>query len=59
MTIEDVALAKLYVQGLTTLSNNAIIAGDINGDGVLDDSDANKIWEHIQGTDMITQVVQG
>lgn len=59
VTIEDFVLAKLYAKGLTTLSDNAIIAGDIDGDGTLSHSDANSIWAHINGTQMITQVVQG
>lgn len=59
VTIEDVALVELYVQGLTTLSEDAIMAADVTGDGVVDGFDRNKILQHIRGEQMITQVVQG
>lgn len=59
VTIEDVALVELYVQGLTTLGEDAIMSADVTGDGVVDGFDENKILQHIRGEQMITQVIQG
>ena len=56
--IRDVLAVNLSVLGTIKLTGDALTAADTNNDGKVDTLDTLRIWKHIAGVQMLTEVVE-
>lgn len=58
ITIMDYLILKEYVDGNVELSADQLQTADVNQDGVVDMDDVYALREHLELTNMITEVIE-
>lgn len=58
ITKKDLLLLQLYLVGRIVLNDKQLLAADVNGDGNISLMDAIAIRRHLDGTEILTEVVE-